>query len=176
MEAQNLPPFLPYTFHTKILGGDLWSPPSNKIYSPALDLVETRMVTCQEARRYQPVLIMIFMRTSWLLAATSGHGSEPEHLAAKCETQAHPRDATRHRGPGPDTGPGPRGVCTPPRPNVNFVALMAPPPEAGRHPSPCKERRSVSSIRREAIISRTTCENIRELFQVQMRHKRWISQ
>ena len=30
-----LPPFLPYTFHTKILGGDLWSPPSNKIYSPA---------------------------------------------------------------------------------------------------------------------------------------------
>ena len=31
-----LPPFLPYTFHTKILGGDLWSPPSNKIYSPAI--------------------------------------------------------------------------------------------------------------------------------------------
>ena len=29
-----LPPFLPYTFHTKILGGDLRSPPSNKIYSP----------------------------------------------------------------------------------------------------------------------------------------------
>ena len=30
-----LPQFLPYTFLTKISGGDLWSPPTNKIYSPA---------------------------------------------------------------------------------------------------------------------------------------------
>ena len=29
-----LPQFLPYTFLTKISGGDLWSPPTNKIYTP----------------------------------------------------------------------------------------------------------------------------------------------
>ena len=28
-----LPQFLPYTFLTKISGGDLWSPPTNKIYA-----------------------------------------------------------------------------------------------------------------------------------------------
>ena len=29
-----LPQFLPYTFLTKNSGGDLWSPPTNKIYTP----------------------------------------------------------------------------------------------------------------------------------------------
>ena len=72
---------------------------------------------------------------------------DPELLAAKCETQApYLRDATRLR-PRPWTQ-APVLVAFVPRPNVNFVALMAPPSEAGRDPSPCKERRSGSSIRR----------------------------
>ena len=125
--------------------------------APTLDLVETRMASCQESSAAPD---------SW-----RPHSVDTDSSQSSPQQNARPRHISEMRQ---DT----EVQVQDPASWRLYLAQMLTlwhswlPSEAGRHPSPCKKRRSVSSIRREAIISRTTCENIRELFQVQMRHKR----